>query len=195
MAAMRKNREMLEQLLKQEIVDSVLDMIGNKEPVTMEEVARRCGVAKGTLYNYFRNKEEMLDHVHEVMLAPLRESNRLIFESDHSPLEKLQEFIDMVFDRHESFSNYFQFVWQNRTAEAVLRERIEILYDQLSAVCREGIANGEIIDVDPYILADMIYGTVIGPLTTLPYRNIELSEEMKHKIHQDIKTLINKIVC
>lgn len=193
MTGIRKKKELLDQLLRNEIVQVILTMIHEGTPITMDEVARQCGVSKGTLYNYFQNKEELLEHVHQAILEPLLESNRQIFESSDDPLTRLLNFIESVFATHQSISTYFQFVWQNKTAEMVFRERVDVLMHPLAKICQEGIDNGEFINVDPYILAEMIYGTAIGTLTTLNYRDaVDVDRE---KMLQDAKKLINKIIC
>ena len=191
--AMRRNKEMLERLLKQEIVDTVLALISEGESLTMEEVARRCGVAKGTLYNYFQNKEELLSHVHQAVLGPLVESHQKIFTSANEPLVKIHQFIDAVYGTSETLSTYFRFVWQNKTAEMMFLERVELLLHPLAAICQEGIERSGFVKVDPYIMAEMIYGTVIGPFTTLPYRDGG-SHPDKTKMQQDVKKLIDQIV-
>lgn len=193
MVAIRKKKDLLDQLLRNEIVQVILAMIQESTPITMDEVARQCGVSKGTLYNYFQNKEELLDHVHQVIVEPLIESNRQILESSGDPLTRLLNFIDSVFATHESISTYFHFVWQNKTAEMVYRERVELLMHPLAKVCQEGIDNGEFINIDPYILAEMIYGTAIGTLTTLNYRDAVVVD--REKMLQDVKKLINKLIC
>jgi AcrR family transcriptional regulator len=190
---MRKNKELFEQLFKQEVVETVLELIKLGEAVTMEEVARRCSVAKGSLYNHFRNKEELLDHVHQVVLDPLLKSNQEIFESERDPRIRLDEFIDSVFASHEKISTYFYFIWQNKTAEEVFSERVRVLIHPLAKICQQGITSGSFVKVDPYVLAEMIYGTVIGPLTSLNYRQNVIQD--KEKMKQDVKTLINKIIC
>jgi len=193
--AMRKNKEMLERLLKQEIVDTVLALIREGESLTMEEVARRCGVAKGTLYNYFQNKEELLSHVHQAVLGPLVESHQKIFSSANDPLVKLHQFIDAVYGTSETLSTYFRFVWQNKTAEMMFRERVNLVLHPLARICQEGIARSEFVKVDPYLMAEMIFGTVIGPFNSLPYRESEGGSHLdKTQMKQDVKKLIDRIV-
>lgn len=192
MAGIRKKKELMDQLLRNEIVQVILAMIHEDTPITMEEVARQCGVSKGTLYNYFQSKEELLEHVHQAILEPLLESHRQIFESPTDPLSKVLNFVDSVFVTHESISTYFHFVWQNKTAEMVYRERVELLMHPLAKICQEGVDSGAFIDVDRYILAEMIYGTSIGTLTTLIYRDAVPDRE---KILQDVKKLIHKMIC
>lgn len=188
-----KRKEILDQLLKNEIVQVILTMIKENTPVTMDKVARQCGVSKGTLYNHFQNKEQLLDHVYRVILEPLLGSNQQIFEYHCPPLTQLLNFIDLIFEKHESISIYFLFVWQNKTAETVHRDRIEALMHPLAKICQEGIDNGDFINVDPYILAEIIYGATIGTLTTLNYRESAIVD--RKKILQDVKKIIKTILC
>lgn len=192
MATIRKKKQLLDQLLRNEIVQVILSMIRENTPITMDEVAQQCGVSKGTLYNYFQNKEELLEHVHKAVLEPLLESNQKIFESPADPLTRLLDYIDSVFATHESISTYFHFVWRNKTAEQVYRDRVDVLMHPLAKLCREGIESGQFIKVDPYILAEMIYGTAIGTLITGTYRDMVIDRE---SIRQDVKKLVNKLIC
>ncbi len=191
MAGIRKKKEMLDQLLRQEIVQVILTMIEEETPITMDEAARQCGVSKGTLYNYFQNKDELLDHVHQIVLEPVQASHQDIFESDLDSLGKINAFIDMVFGHSECISTYFQFIWQNKTAENVFRERVEMLIHPLAKLCREGADKGELPDVNPYVLAELLYGTIIGPLASLPYRDVIAVN--REEMQRDVKVLINKL--
>ncbi|WP_028582834.1 TetR/AcrR family transcriptional regulator [Desulfogranum japonicum] len=193
MAGIRKKKELLDQLLRQEIVQVILTMIQEGTPITMDEVARRCGVSKGTLYNYFQNKEELLDHVHRAIIGPILNAHQQIFESQEDPLTRLHKFIESVFAIHERIATYFRFVWENKTAEDVYRERVEALMHPIAKICQEGIDKGEFINVDPYVLAEIIYGGAIGTLTTLGYR--DTTHVDKQKLLQDVKKLIDKIIC
>ncbi len=193
MAGIRKKKKLLDQLLRREIVQVILTLIQERTPITMDEVAHRCGVSKGTLYNYFQNKEELLDHVHQAILEPILSAHRKIFTSKGEPLDRLYGFVESVFATHESIATYFRFVWENKTAEEVYRERVNALMHPLAGICREGIESGKFIDVDPYILAEIIYGASIGTLTTLNYRDD--GHVNRQKILQDIKKVLSRIIC
>ncbi len=41
---------------------------------TMDRVAEAAGMAKGSLYNRFRSKRDLLEFVHERAVAPMRET-------------------------------------------------------------------------------------------------------------------------
>lgn len=192
MKPVSRKKELLDQLLRDEIVSVVLKLIKLDQPITMDEVASICGVAKGTLYNYFQNKDDLMDHVHQVVLAPIMGSNERILGGEGRPLDRLNGLIDYAYRVNDELCAYFQFVRRNKSAEVVLQERIEFILHPLVHLCREGIAAGEFVAIDPFIMAEMLLGTIIGPLTSLPYRT-DSEHDLQH-MKQDVKALINKIV-
>jgi AcrR family transcriptional regulator len=192
MTAVSKKKELMDNLVKAEIVETVLALIREEQPVTMDEIARRCSVAKGTLYNYFKDKKALMRHVHLTVLGPIRDTNRIIFESTENPVLQLHAFVDSAFGIHEDVSRYFRFVQQKRTVASQIDDRFDIIMRPLIKFCRRGIQNGAFIDVDPCVMAEMIYGTVIGSLISIQ-SGWDGHPDMK-KIKQDILCLVDKII-
>src|SRR5438105_13042214 len=60
--------------------------------VTMDRVAQEAGIAKGTVYLHYRDKQELLDEVKESSLAPVIEKLDDIFKSTATPQRKLQQY-------------------------------------------------------------------------------------------------------
>jgi len=191
MTAVSKKKELVDNLVKAEIVKTVLALIKQGQPVTMDEIARRCSVAKGTLYNYFKDKKALMHCVHQTVLGPIRDTNTAIFESTKDPILRLHEFIDSAFGIHEDVSLYFQFVQQKRTVANQIDERFELVMGPLITFCSQGIQDGSFIDVDPIVLAEMIYGTVIGSLISIQKKRG--TPDMK-KIKQDTICLVDRII-
>ena len=54
-------------MVREAISDAAIRLLTEKglESLTMEAVAEVVGIAKGTVYNYFRSKEELLVAVHD----------------------------------------------------------------------------------------------------------------------------------
>jgi AcrR family transcriptional regulator len=57
--------------------------------LTMERVAEAAGVSKGTLYNYYQDKDALVLEVVEQTFAPLTEAVDELLASSAAPLEKL----------------------------------------------------------------------------------------------------------
>ncbi len=193
MTTIRKKKELIDNLMKGEIVKTVLALIKKEQPVTMEEIARQCGVAKGTLYNYFKDKKALLHYVHQTILAPIRERNNIIFNSrTGDPRAALHTFIDNVFDIEEDVALYFHFVHQKRTVANQNSERFDLVMHPLINFCKRGIQDGFFVDVEPLVLAEMIYGTVIGPLISIRFWSDETPD--REKIKQDVLGLVDRII-
>ena len=211
MAGKKKKKELVDNLVKAEIVETVLALIKEEQSITMDEIARRCSVAKGTLYNYFKDKKALMQYVHHTVLFPIKDSNKAIFEKPGDPTLRLHEFIDSAFCLPEDVSLYFRFVQQKRTVANQIDERFEVVMRPLIRFCRQGIQEGFFIDVDPFVLAEMIYGTVIGSLISMQIRGDGTLDKKKidkkkmdkkqmdkkqmdiEKIKQDIIRLVDRI--
>lgn len=95
----RKVRWLMEK--KEEIIQAAVSFFAEKGyfSTSMQEIAKDCGVSKGTLYNLFDSKEDLLiqvfDYSHEKMLENIKVVD---FESSLSPKEKLIKKIVLQFD-------------------------------------------------------------------------------------------------
>ena len=192
MKAVSRKKELIDNLVKTEIVKTVLTLIKKDQPVTMDKVAKHCGLAKGSLYNYFKNKDDLLNYVHQTVLGPIRETNKEILESTGDPVVRLHAFIDAVFGIHQDVSIYFRFIQRKRTVADEIRERMDLIIRPLAKLCTQGIESGSFMDVNPYILAEMIYGTVIGPLKSIQYSYLENTH--MEEIKQDVVCLVDRII-
>jgi len=189
-----RRKEMMNRLLKEQVVKTVLAMIQEGAPVTMDKVASRCGVSKGTVYNYFKNKKDLLNTVHETVIIPIKKESCKIFEKNIPPMEKIYGFVENVFNFQKEYPLYFKFIQSQRSAAAAVTERMEVIIIPLVNVCREGMHQGQFMDADPYVMAAMIFGTVVGPLESLTYRNEPLQdlEKLKQEIVRFLDTSILK---
>lgn len=191
MAKVRR-KNLFDDMVRHEIVTNVLDLIARDQPVTMDGIAASCGVAKGTLYNYFKNKRELINYVHQSIIDPKNIKNSAIFESDKSPRDKLHDFVNASFSFQVAYPLYFKFVQSQRTAYEADRERFDIIIQPLVKLCKEGSQKGDFIDLDPFVMAAMIFGTVIGPMQTLGDRQ-EKTPDFE-KIKQDIICLLDRMI-
>jgi AcrR family transcriptional regulator len=192
MAPVGRKKKLLDQLLRDEIVAVVLSLIEADQAITMDEVASRCGVAKGTLYNYFKNKQELMDVVNEAITAPLSRRTMEIFKGRGSVLKRLFDFVDHFYLTTAEYATYFLFARRNITIEESSQKRSELLITPLSQLCREGIESGELVDADPYLIAVMLSGLIIGPLEDIPFRETEKHDPVK--MQEDVKLLIRRLL-
>ena len=192
MKRISKKKELMERLIKEDVFKTVLSLIRQDRPVTMDEVALQCGVAKGTLYNYFKNKTDLISYVHQEIILPIKKNSYQIFESPVSAREKIHTFVDRVFGFQKEYPLYFKFIQSQRTASEALDERMTLTILPLVKVCREGIAAGDFWDTDPYAMAGLIFGTVIGAMESLTYRDVPVQN--MDALKQDILCLLDRLL-
>ncbi len=142
---------------------------------TMEAVAERAGVSKGSLYNYFRSKRDLFLAVFAAAMAGEEAglSRRLEMEGQASAGEKIEHLFDYWFDRLGRYLRLGRLgleLWataarQGREDEpSVGFRRLYVRWrGQLGEIVAEGIRNGEFgADLDPQVAASLILAVLDG---------------------------------
>lgn len=80
---------------KEEIILSAVKIMNEKghQRATMEEIAAELQMTKGSLYYYFRNKEDLIFRCHELVLEQAIDELREAFHSNVSNVVRLQQMI------------------------------------------------------------------------------------------------------
>jgi TetR/AcrR family transcriptional regulator, fatty acid metabolism regulator protein len=128
--------------------------------LTMDDVAMEAGVAKGTLYVYFKNKQELLKELVETATAPMVEELTTILESKDSPRARLCSMTQRhlsYFDEHREFFRVF--VHDRMTSLQRMKRyrnnRYQTFVNAIAKVLQTGIEQGEFRSLDPYKVASM----------------------------------------
>jgi len=74
---------------------------------TVDEIAKIAHVAKGTIYHYFKSKEEIFIEVIEKEALLLQNEIRSSIEAAQSPQEKLRAFVLTRFRHLKELANYY----------------------------------------------------------------------------------------
>ncbi|MBO6666913.1 TetR/AcrR family transcriptional regulator [Parvibaculum sp.] len=158
---------------RRSILDAARGLVaeGGFAAVQMSEVAKKAGVATGTLYRYFSSKEALCRHVFREVSA--REMGKLaeIASGDEAASERLVKVLETFAGRA---------VRGRRLAYALLAEPLDVnLAEERSffrrthaeifaGILEDGIENGELPKTDVRIAAACIAGAIptalIGPL-------------------------------
>lgn len=104
----RKERE--KELRREEILKTGEKLFIKKgfEQSTMDEIARECELAKGTLYLHFKSKEELLS---EIIYRALTQLYDLMnnYQSGYSdPVQRLRRIGDAHFEFYEKYTEHFR---------------------------------------------------------------------------------------
>ncbi|QAA76599.1 MAG: Transcriptional regulator, AcrR family [Candidatus Bipolaricaulis sibiricus] len=128
---------------------------------SVSAICRRAGIAQGTFYLYFANKEELYVRLVEGLQHKLIVRLRGARATGHRPTERLLHAYATLLDFISENAGTFQVF---REAEFVSPEIPMRFYgaicDELVAVIREGIRTGDFRDADPEVVAYGVLGVV-----------------------------------
>jgi len=164
--------------MQRRILDATHDLLyeGGPASVTVRRIASRLGVSHMTLYNYFSNRDAILQALSERHFAEIaaRRSQQLHRAREGQVIEVIRdELVDLarqIQDRPELFRLMTQCMLSNEAGDdeqVCLRERQSAYIDHLAELIEIG-KEQDIIHVSvPQLAALAIASAVSGPLTLL----------------------------
>ncbi|MDO9529675.1 MAG: TetR/AcrR family transcriptional regulator [Syntrophales bacterium] len=165
----QERKKAIEALTRQGILDAVISLLMRNgiQGLTMDRVATKAGVAKGTLYVYFTNKEEILDAAIDASFDPLIRELSVLLDDDHPPDRKLAEFALChlrFFDEHKDLIRVLFFdrerAHSGRSRYTDIRYRTSI--KRMADVLDDGIRQGLFSPLDSMKVAAMFIEANIG---------------------------------
>ncbi len=128
----------------------------------MDDVARQAGVAKGTVYLYFKDKADLYVGIVVWLIGQARAMIKEVARTEQSPSAKIQRvfssWLEQLVSHPAAISlvfpelSYDRCAFTNRFREKVLPE-VKRLIDDIAALIREGIRQGEFRAVEPRLAA------------------------------------------
>lgn len=99
-----------------EILDAARRVVGRYgfQGVTLDRVAEEAKVAKGTIYLYFHNKEELLKAAVEQGIAHFTSQLRAAVMAAATPIEKLQRLVEASLTLSDSNRDFFKMLLLER---------------------------------------------------------------------------------
>src|SRR4051794_20163684 len=133
--------------------EEVLKRFGPQKAAVVD-VARALGVSHGSVYRHFPSKAGLRDAVTERWLERVSGPLARIVAEDGPAPERLRRWFDRLIAikrqkarvEPELFATYHAIFAESRE---VIREHVDTLSGQVSAIIADGIARGEFAEVDP----------------------------------------------
>jgi AcrR family transcriptional regulator len=135
--------------------------------VTMERVAQEVGIAKGTVYLHYRDKQELLDTVRESALAPMVSRLDEALAGNVPADRKLEAFSSRYLAYFDERRDLFRILLYERASSRVYgsrfqSERYRHMQSSLAVVIAAGIEDGVFRAVDPQKTAAMFLDANFG---------------------------------
>ncbi len=170
-----RQREVKEKVAKDAIYEAALEVISrNKgENCTMHEIAEAAGIATGTLYNYFKNKEGLLYYVHRRLLKTILKKMREISEQKAPAPERLSNLTQRVFRFGEQHHVVFDLAERFKIDDLILTEEkmeeISQATNCIKNVLDEGVEHGVFRQIDTAATAKAFLLAMIGAIHLRKY--------------------------
>lgn len=173
-----QNRTLLVNAMKDRAFDAACDLLsqGGWSEFSMNRLAAKIGVAKGTLYNYFADKDTLIHFVLERLGTTLKKDLMETLAQSVNFLDSLEALVSKIADwmRRYSFmtSAFEQFYGATGSMAGRLNEWNELVVGQLRAVgldvLKRGIELGYFRHIEPAEMWQLIYGSILGMKLTQP---------------------------
>lgn len=149
------------------ILDAAIDVFAEKgfHHARISDIAAKAEVADGTIYLYFRNKDDVLITIFEEKMGVLIDGLKLALVGVDDPLERIRTFARYHFKQvqdHEALAEVLQI--ELRLSNKFLKEyRPTQLWEYLNVfagIVRDGQERGVIRQVDPFASMWAFFGAL-----------------------------------
>jgi AcrR family transcriptional regulator len=195
LTAIRK--EALDGMMKEALFEATVAVLGEHgvDGMTMDRVALAAGVAKGSLYRYFRGKRDLLEFVHAKIIDPIFQDLEQVAATDRPAIEKLAGHLRTLIEHFAKHARVFKLLFEDDTAHGLLqsseRSCHEAASQGMAGIFSQGIMEGVFRSADPLMLANMYLGLCKGVLGSRPKLEGRDQRENIHRLI--IGTFLNGI--
>ncbi len=169
----RKERE--KERRRQQIIVAAKRVFSEKgfNKSTMEDIASEAELSPGTLYLYFKNKEELYASLSLRILQYLHiRVEHVNKETDHTPEQKLEKLIEAMYDVYDFDPLIIINMFHLQSSETLknlsprLMTQIEELSRKsigaISSIFRQGVEKGVFVEKHPVALSDVFWSLFSG---------------------------------
>jgi TetR/AcrR family transcriptional regulator, fatty acid metabolism regulator protein len=157
-----------------QIIDAAVVVIAEHgyHQAQVSKIAKQAGVADGTIYLYFKNKEDILISLFQEKMGSFIEKIEQAIAGVSSPLEKLYVLVEKHFeslaaDHHLAVVTQLELRQSNKELRHRINEVLKGYLRIIDGIVKEGIEKGEFRpDLDIRLTRQMIFGTIDETITT-----------------------------
>lgn len=186
----KARKEYVTAMMKDTILEaagSVLDQYG-VNGITMDRVATMAGLAKGSLYNYFQDKNELLHFVFDRLVGPFLQAIEQIAGGDLPAPQKLEEILRVTLersDRHKRIIRLLSETNQDYKIRKSLRPQVLQIF---SEIIERGIAEGSLRPHNVAHTARMFLGCFVELF------ELQMSNASDAEVNEYVEVLIDVVL-
>ncbi len=157
-----------------QIIDAAVIVIAENgyHQAQVSKIAKQAGVADGTIYLYFKNKEDILISLFNEKMGYFIEKIQEEIADKTSAKEKLLTLVEKHFsmiaaDKHLAIVTQIELRQSNKELRMKINEVLKDYLVVVDTVLQDGINNGELREnLDVRLARQMIFGTMDETITT-----------------------------
>ncbi len=157
-----------------QIIDAAVIVIADNgyHQAQVSKIAKQAGVADGTIYLYFKNKEDILISVFQEKMSVFVENLQKILKESTQASEMLYRMIEGHFkvlseDHHLAIVTQLELRQSNKDLRLKINAILKEYLDLLDEILKKGIQDGEFVeDIDIRLTRQVIFGTIDEVSTT-----------------------------
>ena len=177
----------------QHILEAAMDLFSERgfETTSIQDIAQTAGIAKGTVYLYFKSKEDLVQQVYRYCYDMDIRACEEGVEEQKNTIDKLCRRMDNIIDyllshpKEARIEQMYQTFSSAREHTPYYREE---MYKAIEKVVKEGSEKGELRDLPVSLLSRIYYGIAQGLYHGFQQEpDLWKSEDIKQQCHQLIR--------
>ncbi|MDR7073714.1 TetR/AcrR family transcriptional regulator [Fictibacillus barbaricus] len=152
----------------EKIIDAAVNVIAEHgyHQSQVSKIAKEAGVADGTIYLYFKNKEDLLVSVFNEKMGTFIEKTENELKGKDTAIEKLRTLVEMHFkqltaDYELSIVTQLELRQTNRQLRAKIGEVLKRYLNLIDTILQDGMKEGVFVpEIDIRLARQMIFGTI-----------------------------------
>ncbi len=184
------NRREREQQMRRQLIMNAAQRLFEKkgyESTTVDEIAAEAELGKGTIYSYFKSKDEIYIAILEQGLEILKERVFQVVDGQLSAVETLYALYDTFIQYHRERRDFAETLFVQVDEQIFLRlgdlvrglkNKSSEWVELVSGVLQKGIDAGEFIPCDIDRMAKTIIGLILGLI--LQYEMGRIDEDLEN---------------
>jgi len=163
-----EQKAMLDEYMHKKICEAASGIIVEYgiEKITMDKVAEAAGVAKGTIYNYFKDKNQLLVTIGDTVFDPVFKRITELADLDSKALFKLEQIARIMLEAFSRHEKLFILLHEARISGILgnkkpIEKRNELI-SIVKKIIESGIKDGQLRASNPLIVAEVFLGMVMS---------------------------------
>lgn len=194
-----KDRKVKEKENRKEVILSAAEKVMKAQGLyglSIEAIAEETQLAKGTIYLYFKSKDEILSSLTIKARNKLFVEFELIENQNSTSYEKLISMIRMNYTFYKNFPLYYDLVSlyeanHKATETGEMYQSSQNITNLVQRITSKAKAEGFLnVDIDPLHLAMSLWGMTVGMLQLLKVRGALMEENLSIKEDELIETYV-----